>query len=151
MYYNSLTGTKYTGFSDHMVTLTNHSQGYGDYGRRLLETEEEANSFQACEQLLSEWKVPFYRGFTSCCATFILPGERLLLHPEGLYLALRGLMLNETLDDEATGRGCFEYLIWYMFREPPQTEQMSAYYEMSYSIANDMGDRLRICESDEPC
>ncbi len=160
MFYQSLAGTNYTGFSDHMVTLTSREDRGKDVtdwlgGRRLL---QEADPKQVCEKVLEDWNVSVSRElswsgdfFASCCANFIMPGERLLLHPEGLYFSLRAVTLNQTLDDEQTGRECFEFLIWPLFREPPLTEQMLAYYDLSQAVADGMGNRLKVCENNGEC
>ena len=70
----------------------------------------------------------------SCCASFVMPGERLRRYPVRMYEALLNFTLAEDGDDAAAARACFELMVWHLFGDedtalgvPPPPRLVSAY------------------------
>lgn len=86
---------------------------------------------EGCNAVLKKWEVPeFTDGFYSCCASFILPGKRLLMYPKGLYSDLRAYLMSPDFDDQWTARACFEYIVYRVFREPALTPELNDMYNL---------------------
>jgi hypothetical protein len=124
---------------DMMITLTDKPSGEGNYddvfgGRRRLGPAVDS----ACAAALSKQNLSHAMGppemmserdgnFYSCCATFIMPGKRLLRHPASLYGTLRDFVITLE-DDQATSRTCFEYILWWLMDERPMDPQRRDFY-----------------------
>jgi len=59
----------------------------------------------------------------SCCASFIMPGQRLKWYPRSFYKALRAYHLNETFNDFYQSRICFEFILYDMFGDVYRSQQ----------------------------
>ena len=154
MYYQSLALSNYTGLSKHMMTLTEFGKEHGEgrYGAvqedNPREMALEGIEADLCTQILDKWNVSFKEeeSFFSCCANFIVPGQRLTMYPEGFYFDLRALMINSSLDSQRSGRFCFEYIVYSLYHESLLTTEMKDWYSLSKVLATDMSDRLTSCK-----
>lgn len=61
-------------------------------------------------QVFSRIKWPWYK---SCCASFILPGERIRRYPKVFYEDLQSVLTDTSHEDQ--GRECFEFFIYGLF------------------------------------
>jgi len=52
---------------------------------------------------------------TSCCGSFILPGKPLRLHDKKPYERLFDYVADTSVDDEISGRECFEFIVYGLF------------------------------------
>ncbi|EIE18102.1 hypothetical protein COCSUDRAFT_55034 [Coccomyxa subellipsoidea C-169] len=146
-------------FARHMVTLTRFSrQGDPDWmhvfpespmSRRLQEkSPEEVEATSSCANLFSKWSVnATSAGFWSCCATFILPWDRILWYPKGFYReALQHSV--EPYDDHWTSRVCWEFVVYAWYQEPAVTPSLKKLYLKASDLALQYD--LRGCTDLEP-
>lgn len=81
-----------------------------------------------CHAILDKYNVTAQTDFLeSCCATFILPGERIRALPADFYDEMRLSMMTQH-NDVQSGRPCFEYLVIRIMgersiRSQPEVEQ----------------------------
>jgi hypothetical protein len=66
------------------------------------------------EKVFSRMKWPLYG---SCCASFVLPGERIRRYPKAFYEDLKSVLTDTSHEDQ--GRECFEFLVYGLFGEEP--------------------------------
>ena len=153
MYYQSLARVNYTGLSKHMMTLTAFGEEFGA-GRYTVAYEDapfdaiEGAEADQCKDILAKWGISINKEehFFSCCATFIVPGERLVMYPQGFYQDLKSLVMDPKLDVQNTGRVCFEYIIYALFNEPLLTDEMQDWYTQSTELGTDVADRSGQCK-----
>ena len=114
--------------------------------------EEETPEQKGCTVVLNRWgiRVPSTATYTAdtfenCCASFILPGKRLLMHPRGLYEDLRAFVMSENLSDQLTGRFCFEFIVYRLFKEPQLSQDMKDFYALP--VPPSVLDRLSGCKN----
>ena len=77
-----------------------------------------------CRDLLHRWKdvIPKHSRSNpymsaSCCASFVLPGDRVQRYPRQLYQDLFDVLTDEKNDDYEIGKQCFEYLVFDLFHD----------------------------------
>lgn len=124
---------------DMMITLTDKPTGEGNVddafgGRRVLGPEDDS----VCSDALRKHNLSHALGFPevgpvpdenyySCCATFIMPGRRLLRHTASLYGDLRKVVI-DLADDQRSSRVCFEYRVWWLMDERPMGKERRDFY-----------------------
>ena len=117
---------------DHMMTLTSDCTGTKDFElswfghppsnrtlddiysckghkrRRLQEPPE----VEVCEAFLHRWNVTKYNRhpYQTCCASFILPGERIQRYPRAFWEDLQNVMTDLRQPDKS--RSCWEFIIY---------------------------------------
>jgi len=121
-----------------MVTLTANTEtgrtnldGWDNYGRRKLfpGVDYAVARDEECYRIFDLYgAVPIEGGFDSCCAQFIMPGERLRMYPTAMYTALRDHLIS-SYDDQTSGRACFEHAVYRIFREPAADALTHAWYD----------------------
>lgn len=131
---------------NHMMSLTSPANGtlnfamdwYGGSIQDKRRLSEEGEEKYPCQLFKARWGkrdgvfsgLPRYPQFKTCCASFILPGDRIRRYPNVFYEELQALLTNETLDDQ--GRECFEFIIYDLFGENPNTfteQQVKTFYD----------------------
>lgn len=127
-----------TSVPERMVTLTadavtgqTNLDSWHNYGRRRLFPSAHYTAIrdEYCYRIFDTYgAIPIEGGFDSCCAQFILPGERLRMFPTAMYTALRDHLMTHH-DDQYSGRACFEHAVYRIFREPPMDDDARAWYE----------------------
>ena len=142
-------------FSRHMVTLTRFSKGEDDFKwlrgfseedlmrRGRLQEEDKPTEGELmdaakgrCYPLFAKWSVNITQaGFYTCCATFILPWERILRYPKGFYTEFLRLVQAEKTMDNIYGKQCFEFQIWAFYQEPEMSPEMAELYLKASHIA----------------
>ena len=135
--------TRAAEFAQHMVTLTRSpKQGdpawlhSGPIPYTVENAEEDGKAILAqFSTMTARWSVNMtFAGFSSCCATFILPWNRILQYPLGFYQdSLR--FAQHVNDDHAAGSFCFEFVVWAWFQEPALTPIMEEAYEEAARLA----------------
>ena len=77
-----------------------------------------------CRYLLHRWKdvIPKHSRSNpymsaSCCASFVLPGDRVRRYPRELYQELFDVLTDEKNDDYEIGKQCFEYIVFDLFHD----------------------------------
>lgn len=77
-----------------------------------------------CRDLIRRWKdvIPKHSRSNpymsaSCCASFVLPGDRVRRYPRELYQELFDVLTDEKNDDYEIGKQCFEYLVFDLFHD----------------------------------
>ena len=73
------------------------------------------NRVQFHKDIKTDGTTPGY--MRSCCSTFVMTGERLRWYPLQFYQDMKAYFLNETINDQAAGWVCFEYVIWDLFAD----------------------------------
>jgi hypothetical protein len=90
--------------------------------------------------------------FGSCCATFILPGDRLHWYPKDFYLTMRNYHLLTTNEDMA-GRYCFEFIIYPMYCDALIEETDRIWYQkalnLSLTLSTKYHSRLERCYANQ--
>ena len=61
------------------------------------------------------------RYMRSCCSTFVMTGERLRWYPLQFYRDMKAYFLNQTINEQAAGWVCFEFVIWDLFADRRMT------------------------------
>lgn len=129
-----------------MVTLTanpfNSSDPYKWYGRsRKLLNEKQLHEEAACKSFMTEANITM-RGnsnhMSSCCASFIFPGIRLTWYPLSFYRNIKTFLLNTTLNDQMTGRYCFEFIVYNLFSENYSSDQDWIDEKLFYNISKNL-------------
>jgi len=125
-----------------MVTLTSAPNGrdsnpfewFGGRRRKLLQKEIEEVS-----HVLNRHNITLVdNGFASCCGTFILPGVFIRQHNYEVYVSLRELMMNQTLDDQETGRHGFEFIVYRFFTAPKASrDDVLQWYKSADTLCDD--------------
>ena len=95
----------------------------GGKKRRLLRTsyvdaeQHPETSGRNCRAVLDKVGVtPLKRALvTSCCGSFILPGKLLRMHDKKLYERLFDYVADTSIDDQISGRECFEFIVYGLF------------------------------------
>ena len=131
-------------FARHMVTLTR----VGREGDPLWLHEQPipptvdtvaadgAVTFAKCNAIFEKWSVKTaIAGFSSCCATFILPWDRILWYPLDFYQeSLKHAM--QGMSDQLLGHFCFEFVVYAWYQEHALTPVMEASYAQAVQIAD---------------
>lgn len=126
--------------------------------RRLQLEPEDQTIVDGCHAIFTKYntsaKSAHSDHFYSCCATFIIPGNRLHWYPKELYLEMRNYHLT-TANQDMVGRYCFELLVYEMFshsytsKKPDEVAADMLWYDralnLSKTLANAYGDRLHRC------
>ena len=145
LYYQQLSDASFSG-EPPVITLTGRADGSGDVNAWSLDPQHalpsrDTHSADAgylasfdplvtanCTQILARHGQLFddvfflnWKGFQSCCASFIVPGERLRRLPKMLYWDLRRFVLQDPFDF-STARVCFEDIIWGLLQETRRNE-----------------------------
>ena len=84
---------------------------------------------------------------SSCCASFIMPAERIRTYPRGFYEDMRKFAMNASLDDRVTGRRGFEFIIYRMFSKTQSCNR--AWYNNASAIGKNepgIAARTHACE-----
>jgi len=126
--------------------------------RRLLRTSyvdairHPETSGRHCRAVLDEMGVtPLKRApVTSCCGSFILPGKLLRLHEKKLYERLFDYVVDTSVDDQISGRECFEFIVYGLFAvDGSSTEdvaKLQAWFENTRRKRQKLGAKLKRCE-----
>lgn len=143
-------------FSTHMVTLTkvgeepfdgglnflrgHQTNGVSDLSRKLHESgqlpEDEQRVIDSCMPIFDKWSVNTTAdAFWSCCASFVLPWDRIRRYPKGFYREAYEHSVQDKWDHYWTSRHCWEYLIWKWYEEPPLTPRMRELYGNALNLA----------------
>ena len=140
---------------NHMMTLTSNSNGtsYFDlswFGSRkdqvnvrrlskLVASNDTATMNKTkspCELFRERWNEQVFSriqkrpSFQSCCASFILKGERIQKYPRAFYEDLQSVLTDESYGDQ--GRHCFEFLVYLLFSEEHgkfTQQELQAFYD----------------------
>ena len=109
--------------ASHMVTLTKPGRTgsiEGWWNRRRLHFQEfpfVKHENEECNAILDRYNVSAQTDFIeSCCASFLVSGDRIAALPRGVYEELRLSVLTQANDQSST-RPCFEYLVVRVFGE----------------------------------
>ena len=140
-------------FAQHMITLTRFTKP-GDTPSMLGFPEDNmsphGNERYITPHLEEQWKptlatcMPIYlkwsvnltsAGYYTCCATFILPWDRILRYPKGFYKDALAHALDESIDDYKTSRACWEHVVWAWYQEPALSPNMIAQYRYASELA----------------
>ena len=147
-------------FARHMISLTDtyrpeqeedslQSPTDKTTPRRLAEQTSEDDLRASCEHIIAKWSVNMADpGYYDCCASFILPWDRILRYPKGFYKEALQHALLPHLDDQLTGRHCFEYVIWKWYEEHAPSPGMKKMLHEAAHIARKMN--LTTCSGREP-
>ena len=136
-----------------MVTLTSKPDGQDDdpfdwYGGRRRKLKE-IDIPSEVGLVLNHHNITLVEnGFNSCCATFIVPGGVVGQHSYDFYLSLRELLMNQTLDDQLTGRHGFEFIVYRLFTTPTALKDNILQW---YESANMLSDDARVSRQLETC
>ena len=95
-------------------------QWNGGKRRRLLRKSaigaEQHPETTSCTSVLGKVGVVIHRApVTSCCGTFILPGKLIKNHGKHVYEALFAHVVDTRIDDQISGRECFEFIVYGLF------------------------------------
>lgn len=144
-------------FSNHMVTLTRvggqqdshpmrnelpflqnrQSRPLSRHTRSLLgEDAHEQQVIDSCLPIYQKWGINLTAdAFWSCCASFVLPWDRILRFPQGFYRDAYEHSLQEKWDVYFTSRHCWEFVVWKWYEEPPLTPRMQDLYAQAADLA----------------
>ena len=116
---------------------------FGKPGRRRLIEDGASNQAESpCTLFKERWKEimrtsprrpsPQFdtRPDASCCASFIVPGERIRRYPRVFYEDLQSVLMDEAYPD--MGWECFEYIIYDLLGDEDEqftTEQVKTFYD----------------------
>lgn len=154
-------------FSRSMVSLTKVGTGKADEPKWLNWFTEESihrrklmglqkgydEGKQRCEQTLRKWNVHAdnanVAGFYTCCASFILPWVRILLHPKGFYGDMLKLMVAPDANNSFfLARECFEFIVWGLFKADALTVGVKRAYAAAVIEAEQYD--LSSCAGEQP-
>lgn len=145
-------------FARHMVTLTRVAK-QGDPGYmhnatmpptlQTLNHTEMNVTFPMCNSIFAKWSVNItFAGFSSCCAAFILPWDRVLKYPLGFHQEALNLSMQNN-EDHLTGMFCFEHVVYAWYQEPALTPIMEESYAKAarlpdeYDLTRCAGEQFR--------
>jgi hypothetical protein len=150
------TNTTRPGFEEQQGT-----GGYTRRSRRLLVGEATSSSNKTvaspCDLFLERWKhtlapyntrVPSYQ---SCCASFVVPGDRIHRFPREFYEELQAVLTYEGYPDAKIGRFCFEFIIYQLWGDIHghfSEEQYQRFYDEADGLVH--GRRTPEGERQEP-
>ena len=90
---------------------------------------------------------------TSCCSSFILPGKLLRLHDKKLYETLFDYVTDTNVDDQISGRECFEFIVHGLFAvddDGSSTEEdvvkLQTWFENTRRTRKQLWGKLKRCE-----
>ena len=139
-----------------MVTLSSEPDGGQDdnqwFGTRFLRRLKEIDIPAEVDHVLNHFNITLINpdiSFYSCCGTFIVPGVLVGQHKSDVYLSLRELLMNQTMDDQLTGRHGFEFIIYRLFMITPITPKDTIV--QWYESANMLSDDARVSRQLETC
>ena len=90
----------------------------------------------SCAPIFAKWGVnTTSAGFHTCCASFILPWDRIERYPRGFYREALQHALDTKYDDAWTSRVCWEFVVWRWFQEPGLSPAMKALYLRAADIS----------------
>jgi hypothetical protein len=160
-----------------MITLTSRPDGSvswnggtGGQAARMGENFAPENAtLNACWSIIRHWNVSLgcnnsflpslvpnlgCTGFLqSCCASFILPADKIRLHPVGFYVDMKAHVMDPALNDQMTGRACFEHIIYRLYQEPAPTPSLLSWYSAgnsAYDIQKCSTEEHQKCIPDPP-
>ena len=103
----------------------------------------------SCMALFDKWSVnTTLGGFYTCCASFILPWDRILWYPKQFYREALEFSLTTVHDDYHVSRVCWEYIVWAWYQEPVLTPAMKRLYLDASDLALQFN--LSSCAHREP-
>ena len=127
-------------------------------GRRLHDSEQHPEA-TSCLDVLDRANVSLTPATaSSCCGSFILSGGAFRRHSRQLYSILLDHVQDVSLDDEITGRECFEYIVYGLFDRPLTSngngtfdgtarDELESWYSAAKRLRPKILSRLRGCES----
>ena len=84
-----------------------------------------------CRSILANWNITLLeRPYYHCCASFAMPGKRLLSYPRGFYEEMLQYHLKQRLD-QLTSRTCFEFLVYHLLGDEltcDELRELDLYY-----------------------
>ena len=153
-------------FATHMVTLTRVGTNNDPLWlkdslrfiaapsalRKLLGAKEEISD--VCHAIFDKWSVnvtfeAFPNGAGSCCASFVLPWDRIFYYAKGFYVEMMEFSLMP-YDDYWTSRVCWEYNVYAWYKEKALTPHMQSLYQQAQNISSEM-DFSRCQKSQDKC
>ena len=100
-----------------------------------------------CSALFSKWGVnASSAGFYTCCASFILPWDRVLWYPRGFYEEALQLALQPDDHERRRAMRCFEWVVYAWYQEPALTPGM----KRAYLAAIHEGQQYNLSTCDAP-
>jgi hypothetical protein len=141
------------GFFEEEVT------GYTTRSRRLGEATLSSNKTapSPCGLFLERWKhtlAPYTSrapSYHSCCASFVVPGDRIHRFPREFYEELQAVLIYEGYPDANTGRFCFEFIMYQLWGDTHghfSEEQYQRFYDEADGLVH--GRRTPEGERQEP-
>ena len=103
------------------------------------EQSPQALAEASCAPIFAKWGVnTTSAGFHTCCASFILPWDRIERYPRGFYEEALQHALDTKYDDGWTSRVCWEFIVWRWFQEPGLSPAMKALYLKATEVPSDL-------------
>ena len=103
------------------------------------EPSPEAVAEASCAPIFAKWGInTTSAGFHTCCASFILPWDRIERYPKGFYREALQHALDTRYDVAWTSRVCWEFVVWRWFQEPGLSPAMKALYLRATNVAADL-------------
>jgi len=163
--------------ANHMITLTSRPDGSvawnggngGQAARMGGNFASENATLNACWSIIRQWNVSLgcnnsflpslvptvgCTGFLeSCCASFIIPAEKVRLHPVGFYVDIKAHVIDPAFNDQLTARACFEHIIYRLYQESTPTPSLLSWYNAgnsAYDIQKCSTEAHQKCIPDQP-
>ena len=103
------------------------------------EQSKQSTAEASCAPIFTKWGVnTTSAGFHTCCASFILPWDRIERYPRGFYTEALQHALDTRYDDAWTSRVCWEFIVWRWFQEPGLSPAMKAWYLKAADVTQDL-------------
>ncbi|KAK9813371.1 hypothetical protein WJX73_002962 [Symbiochloris irregularis] len=95
---------------------------------------------QACTNVFEKYGIDVNaHTFYSCCATFVIPWDRIVSLPLAFYKDFLAVaMSNAERDDPEFGYGCWEFAVWQWYREPPLDARMEDLYIKAENVSTEL-------------